>query len=426
MRLLAILKDSFRETLDCKTFWILLAVSTLLIALAFSVSFVPVAPDEALADVVRGFNRIPVAQSVFRHDVEFSATEVKEDGKGGYEFRLGVSPIPAFHKLIRQWDAASRGLLKKARDPVPDLEVPADAELQRSFLVSQLRFRQLLRVSVVPDPPAGESLSYRVSVRPERPDLLHGGHRINVLFGVFSLRLPFSAALALAGIQSAVGGVIAGFVGFLIAVIVTGSFVPDMLQKGRVDVVLSRPIGRGSLLLSKYLGGLIYVFLNAVYLVGGVWLGLAVRSGNWSPAFLLTIPILTLIFAVLYAFSVWVSVLTRGTLASILCTIALWVSTVAAGKTHERARDPLRETVFPAAVERAIEGIYYLLPKTYDLGQVNSAAILRSQLGEEAAASLPSSMTVDVSAWPFYVGSSLLMLVVFLVCAVTVFKRRDY
>ena len=162
MRLLAILKDSFRETLDCKTFWILLAVSTLLIALAFSVSFAPVAPDEALADVVRGFNRIPVAQSVFRHDVEFSATEVKEDGKGGYEFRLGVSPIPAFHKLIRQWDAASRGLLKKARDPVPDLEVPADAELQRSFLVSQLRFRQLLRVSVIPDPPAGESLSYRV------------------------------------------------------------------------------------------------------------------------------------------------------------------------------------------------------------------------------------------------------------------------
>ena len=59
-------------------------------------------------------------------------------------------------------------------------------------------------------------------MRPERPDLLHGGHRINVLFGVFSLRLPFSAALALAGIQSAVGGVIAGFVGFLIAVIVTG------------------------------------------------------------------------------------------------------------------------------------------------------------------------------------------------------------
>jgi ABC-type transport system involved in multi-copper enzyme maturation permease subunit len=424
--MLAILKDSFRETLDCKTFWILLAVSTLLIGLAFSVSFAPVGPDDALTSVVRGFNRIPVARTVIRHDVDFAASEVKEDGKGGYEFRLLVSPVPNFHKLIRQWDAASRGLLKKAKDPVPDLEAPADVELQRSFLVSQLRFRQLLRVSVEPEPPAGESLSYRVSARPERPELLHGGHRVNVLFGAFSAHLPVSAALVLAGIQSTVGGGIAGFVGFLIAVIVTGSFVPDMLQKGRIDVVLSRPIGRGSLLLSKYLGGLIFVFLNAAYLVGGVWLGLAVRSGNWSPAFLLTIPVLTLIFAVFYAFSVWVSVLTRGTLASILCTIALWVSTFSAGQFHAKAKDPQRESVFPAAVEKLIEGIYTLLPKTYDLSQANSAVILRSQLGDEAVATLPSAMAVDTSAWPIHVASSLLILGVFLVCAVIVFRRRDY
>jgi hypothetical protein len=52
--------------------------------------------------------------------------------------------------------------------------------------------------------------------------------------------------------------------------------------------------------------------------------------------------------------------------------------------------------------------------------------ILRSQLGDEAVATLPSAMAVDTSAWPIHVASSLLILGVFLVCAVIVFRRRDY
>ena len=218
----------------------------------------------------------------------------------------------------------------------------------------------------------------------------------------------------------------AGFVGLLIALIITGMFVPDMLQKGRVDVLLSRPIGRGAILLYKYLGGLLFVLLNVVYLVGGCWLGLAARTGIWNPAFLLTIPVLMLVFAVFYAFSVWMAVLSRSALVSILCTLALWVSSFSAGRFHARARDPQAESVFPAWFEKVVEAVYYVLPKTSDLKDLNSAVIMRSHLGEEAAATLPLPVSGDPSAWPLYVTSSVVMLGVFLACAIVLFKRRDY
>jgi len=55
------------------------------------------------------------------------------------------------------------------------------------------------------------------------------------------LRIAFVYA-TLNGVQ----GVFSGFFGFVLAIIVTSFFIPEMLQKGSIDLLLSRPISRAT------------------------------------------------------------------------------------------------------------------------------------------------------------------------------------
>ncbi len=426
MRFLAVLQDSFRETLDCKTFWVLFAVSSLVVLLAFSVSITALRPEEALGDIARGFDLLARGRSRVRHDAGFKVEGAREDGKGGYAFTLRAASAPAVHRLARTWEALAQGTLKKAEDPLPDPDAAADPELVERYLIARFRSQQLLRVSVEPAEAPEGTLAWTVSVRPERPELLHGAHRLGVGFGLMETRLGTSAAIALAGIERFLADVLAGLAGLLFAVVVTASFVPDMLQKGRIDVLLSRPLGRSTLLVYKYLGGLLYVVLIASYLVGGVWLGLAVRTGIWDPSFLLTVPVLTLVFGVLYAFSVWVGVATRSALVAILSTIALWFSSSSAGSFQAMSRAGMTSASLPELMGDLIAALYRVLPRTFDLKELNNQAIARSHLGAEAAATLPGAALVDPASWPFAVGSTLFLLAVFLAAACVLFRKRDY
>jgi len=69
-----------------------------------------------------------------------------------------------------------------------------------------------------------------------------------------------------------------GFAGFLyvvgtfLAIFATAHLVPRLMEKGTVDLYLSRPVGRVPLLLSRYLGGLLLAASNVVYLLGAMWL----------------------------------------------------------------------------------------------------------------------------------------------------------
>ena len=61
----------------------------------------------------------------------------------------------------------------------------------------------------------------------------------------------------------------------LYGVIITGFFIPNMLRKGTLDLLLVKPISRWTLLLYKYVGGLSFIFLNAAVAVIGIWRSLA-------------------------------------------------------------------------------------------------------------------------------------------------------
>ena len=76
------------------------------------------------------------------------------------------------------------------------------------------------------------------------------------------------------------------------------------------------------------------MFLTTAVTVVGVWLALGLRSGLWAPNFLLSIFVLTFQFAIFYAVSTLVAVLTRSPIVCILVACFTWVILWAVGTGH--------------------------------------------------------------------------------------------
>ena len=89
--------------------------------------------------------------------------------------------------------------------------------------------------------------------------------------------------------------------GIFLAIFSVSSIIPQMLEKGNIDLLLSKPISRTQLILGKFFGGNIVVLANLTYLIFSLWLMIGIKFGDWDLTFLWSIVIITFVFAVLYA-----------------------------------------------------------------------------------------------------------------------------
>ncbi len=431
MKFLAMLRDAFRETLDCKTFWVLLVVVGILVLLCWSVSFTPLSPEEALKDVAGGFNVLMHTHDG-RYDsrdygVTFEVAEARRLDDGAYAFVLKVSPAGEYQRMVRRWDALASGKIEKIGDPVTDEDAPVGFEVQRRFLGDRFRRQLLAGVGIEKAPSSGDAFHYSIRLRPGHQDLLTGAYRMGILFGLYGFRLPASVALVVFLIESILANFFAGWAGLIFAFVVTASFVPDMLQKGRIDTLLSRPIPRPTLLVYKYTGGLIYVLLLAVVLIGGCWLGLAVRSGHWNASFLWCIPLVVLSFAVLYSFSTWLAVLARNTLVPILGTIGLWFLSWGISTVRTFIASEQRFANISSGIRTAIDFVYYVMPKVTDLGKMGDYLILSGSVGEEGMEAMQVQLSMEIEPeWTLVLASSGAFIVFFVALSCLTFSRRDY
>ena len=102
--------------------------------------------------------------------------------------------------------------------------------------------------------------------------------------------------------------------GLLLAIFASSSFIPIMLEKGNIDLLLSKPVSRTQLLWGKYFGGSLVVFINIALLIIGVWLSISIKFSIWSYTFLWSILIITFTFAVLYSLIVLFGVMTKSSM----------------------------------------------------------------------------------------------------------------
>jgi ABC-type transport system involved in multi-copper enzyme maturation permease subunit len=112
------------------------------------------------------------------------------------------------------------------------------------------------------------------------------------------------------------GGLMTGV--FVFGIIATASLIPDALEKGTVDMYLSRPMWRWELLLGKHLGATAVLGATIVAFMGGLWIVVGVRVGYWNHALMLAALLITLVFLCLYALVVFLAVLSRSTPVAIL------------------------------------------------------------------------------------------------------------
>jgi hypothetical protein len=201
----------------------------------------------------------------------------------------------------------------------------------------------------------------------------HG--QLTLGFGAFHGPLFRDGEAAVRFLQYLLGQWVAGGAGVLLALVFTAGFVPAFLDPRSAAVLLAKPVPRWQLLLGKYAGVLVFVGFQAAVFVVGTWLALGLRTGYFSPDYLLCLPLLLIHFATVYAGSVLLGVCTRSTVASVFGSVVLWL--LCWGMNYGRhmvvalpALDPGSASAFPAGCQVLVEAGYWLLPKPADVGMM--------------------------------------------------------
>jgi CBS domain-containing protein len=197
----------------------------------------------------------------------------------------------------------------------------------------------------------------------------------------------------------------------LMSVFATASLVPRMLEKGSIDLLLSKPISRPALFASRYLGGLLVTTVNLLYLTCGLGAILALKTGVWNGGFVWSGLVMSLYFACLFAFVVLVGVWLRSTTVSVMITAVVFFASLIVRLPHGNADWPL---LISGRIARytavgVVETLFHTLPRTYDFVQA-AVALIRHEGGLQWGAVLGSALS----------GAGALGLAVFY------FSRRDY
>ena len=251
---------------------------------------------------------------------------------------------------------------------------------------------------------------------------LFGLSTLMILFFLFLLKIDLvegaMATVSLFGrstnrttdVDRLVRGVYGGIATFLytwgmfLAVFASAGLIPSVLEPGRIELLLSKPVSRTHILLGRYLGNVLVVSCNVIFLVLGVWAILGVKTGIWSKTFLISIATSIFIFAVLLSVVVLIGVLFESAALATMITVGLMIMSPILAQTSTMLR--LLSSEWSRQVWRTL---YYALPKVYDLGKMTLDAI-QSQTFE-------GYMPIWTSA---------LFGAVMLTAALAVFARRDF
>ncbi len=252
---------------------------------------------------------------------------------------------------------------------------------------------------------------------------LFGLSTLMILFFLFIMKIDVvegaTATMSLFGRQTRPSGVnvdrlvkgtyggIATFLytwGMALSVFASSGLIPSVLEPGRIELILSKPVSRVHILLGRFAGNVAVIAVNTAYLVLGVWIIFGLKTNIWGAQFLWSIVSTVFMFAVLLTVVVLIGVLFESAALATMITIALMImspilaqnSTVMRLLSSETARDIWRT-------------IYQILPKVYDVGGL-TLEVVRSEPTQGFA--------------PIY--SSALFGAAVLSAALYFFKRRDF
>jgi ABC-2 type transport system permease protein len=161
-------------------------------------------------------------------------------------------------------------------------------------------------------------------------------------------------------------------VAVLLAIFITSEIVPSMMEKGVIDLLLSKPMSRITLLFGKILGGLVVVLTLFGYFTLGAWLIVSISTGVWATGFLWSLLPTMLSFMSLYALIVFVGILTRsGTLGM---TISYMLFALVSALLYSR-EELLFQFVSGDIGRSIVTFLYYVTPMLRDMSEIAANVI---------------------------------------------------
>ena len=162
--------------------------------------------------------------------------------------------------------------------------------------------------------------------------------------------------------------------GTLLAIFASSGLIPSVLEAGRISLLLSKPMTLPMLLLGRYVGNVLVVAANHLYLIVSIWVIIGLKTHIWETRFLLAIPTSLFIFAILLCVVVLVGVLTESAALSVMVSVALmFISTVLAQKEF------MLRVLNPGLSRELWMTLYWIVPKVYDLANVMKRMIVFDQ-----------------------------------------------
>jgi len=187
--------------------------------------------------------------------------------------------------------------------------------------------------------------------------------------------------------------------------------IPSMLEKGTIDLFLSKPLNRLELLMARALGAIAGIALNLLYFFAGIWLIFGLKLGVWQWGFLSSVLYLIFAFVCLFSISTLAGLLTRSAGFSIIITLIYcvisWILEI-----RERGLFLFSDNVVYRYI---VDGLYYITPQFNAMLSNSTLVIGKSPL---------NPYTADFTYLPFvysFFSTSLIYLL-----SIWYFSRQDY
>jgi ABC-2 type transport system permease protein len=167
------------------------------------------------------------------------------------------------------------------------------------------------------------------------------------------------------------------FIALLLAIFATASIIPNTMDKGAIDLLLSKPVSRFEIIHGKFIGSALMVLINVSYYIVGMWLIVSFKTGYWNPQFLLVIPVVTFSFIVMYAMIMVIGIASQS---SALAIIVSYFYLYLISPLLFMREQGLFLFIRSESVRDVISAVYYVLPKPNDFSAIAEKLVMHQEI----------------------------------------------
>lgn len=367
---LGILRDSFREAVASRVLWILFVVATLFLAAIAPFGIRDVKPTRLVRNSVVKWNELALKLADQAPKPPPASSEPTTPGDSSNpppapspepapaqpEATATVSPKGGESKaetaVGRVWNQLSpdlqKALAEVSREPGEGLPRQTAETLLRE-LNELLKSSSLYTAAAWPDSALGTEarelrdrglgnlptedlarfnrLLLESAFPQELPHNSATDTRVEYFGWTLGEGLPLSRTQLMPVLRVVINQIVnfmVGALGGFAAILVTASMITQTFEPGSIDLLLSKPVSRTLVFLTKFAGGCVFIGLNAAYFVAGMYLVAGWRFDLWIPRLFWCIPVFLFMFVVFYSVCSLAGVLSRNTIVAIVLTIVFW------------------------------------------------------------------------------------------------------